>query len=139
MPRYFTIEEANALIPQLELIMSKLQRHGALLRDELAELASTMAQAPEALTTSQILELRPQLRPVVEQMDALLREIEDHGLEMKGLDLGLVDFPAELNGKAVLLCWQYGEKEVAFYHSPEAGFAGRKPLRSRGARPTYLQ
>lgn len=137
--RYFTVEEANALIPTLELIMGRLQRQGLVLRDELAELARTMAQAPEELTTSQIIELRPQLRPVVEEIEALLHQIEAYGLQMKGLDLGLIDFPTEMNGEVALLCWQYGEKEVAFYHTLDAGFAGRKPLATLAARPTYLQ
>lgn len=46
----------------------------------------------------------------------------------KGLELGLVDFPGQIDGKIVELCWQYGEKQIAYYHSPEEGFVGRRPI-----------
>ena len=135
--RLFTVQEANALIPRLELIMSRLQRHGLHLREQVSELARQTGQTPEELTTAQLLELRPELHPVVEELDRLLTEIESFGGELKGLDLGLVDFPSEIDGKRVLLCWQYGEKEIAYYHARNAGFAGRKPIAD--ARPRYLQ
>ncbi len=125
----FTIEEAEALIPRLELIMSKLQRHNLAVREGLSEAARQSEQPLNELTTTQILELQPQLRPVLEELETLLDELESWGVQMKGLDLGLIDFPAEINGERVLLCWQYGEKELGYYHTHEAGFAGRKPLR----------
>jgi hypothetical protein len=137
--RLFTVEEANALIPRLEVIMGKLQRHGLALRDELAELARQTGQSLEELTTPQILELRPQLHPLVQELETLVSDIEAYGGQMKGLDLGLVDFPAEIDGEIVLLCWQFGEKEVSYYHSLEGGFSGRKPLSPKAERPKYLQ
>ena len=127
--RLFTIEEAEALIPRLELIMSKLQRHNLAVRERLTEVMQQTEQPLSELTTTQILELQPHLRPVVEELETLIDELESWGVQLKGLDLGLIDFPAEINGERVLLCWQYGEKELGYYHSPEAGFAGRKPLR----------
>lgn len=137
--RLFTVEEANALIPRLELIMGKLQRHALVLREQVGELARLTGQEPETLTTAQIIELRPQLSMVVEELEALLSEIEACGGELKGIDLGLVDFPAEREGEIVLLCWQYGEKEIDYYHSFEAGFGGRKPLDPGQERPKPLQ
>jgi hypothetical protein len=137
--RLFTIEEANALIPRLEVLMGKLQRQGLDFRQRLQDLAHQTGQAPEDLTTAQILELRPELQPVLEELDALLGEIESHGVQLKGLDLGLIDFPAEVDDEVVLLCWQYGEKELAYYHSIEAGFAGRKPLHPHADSPKTLQ
>ena len=126
--RLFTIDEVNALIPRLELIMSKLQRQSLALREGLAEVARHTEQPLDDLSTTQILELRPQLRPVIEEMEMLIGELASWRVQLKGLDLGLIDFPAELNGERVLLCWQYGEKEVGYYHTPDTGFAGRKPL-----------
>jgi len=137
--RLFTVHEANALIPKLEIIMGQLQRHGMRLREEVAELARTTGQDADSVTTAHILELRPHLGPVVEELEGLLAEIDACGGQMKGLDLGLVDFPCELEGEVVLLCWQYGEKEITHYHTLEGGFSGRKPLRRRVERPKYLQ
>ena len=137
--RLFTVHEANALIPKLELIMSRLQRHGATLSAQIEEVAHATSQPPETLTTTQLIELRPELTPVIEELEALLAEIEACGGELKGLDLGLVDFPTEIGGEVVLLCWQYGEKEIAYYHSRQAGFSGRKPLNAAATRTRYLQ
>ncbi len=137
--RLFTVEEANALIPKLELIMGKLQRHALVLREQVSELSQLTGQQADELTTAQILELRPQLSSVVEELEALLGEIEACGGELKGVDLGLVDFPAEREGELILLCWQYGEKEIDYYHTFEAGFAGRKPLAPGQERPKALQ
>ena len=48
--------------------------------------------------------------------------------EVKDLDEGLVDFPAQRHGETVLLCWQLGEDEIRYWHTPQEGFAGRRPL-----------
>ena len=137
--RLFTVHEANALIPKLELIMGKIQRHGATLGAQLEEVAQATGQAPEELTTAQLLELRPELGPVIEELETLLGEIDACGGQLKGFDLGLVDFPTEIGGEVVLLCWQYGEKEITHYHSIDGGFSGRKPLSHSPTRPPYLQ
>jgi hypothetical protein len=55
-------------------------------------------------------------------------EIVELGVQVKDLDEGLVDFPAQHRGETVLLCWRLGEDEVGFWHSAEDGFAGRRPL-----------
>jgi len=61
--------------------------------------------------------------------------IEESGVQLKDLEIGLVDFAAEHDGRTVLLCWQYGEPEVAFWHGVDEGFAGRKPLAGVRTRP----
>jgi hypothetical protein len=58
-----------------------------------------------------------------------LTEIEKLGAHPKDLDLGLVDFPATIDGESVLLCWRFGEKSIDYYHGYTEGFAGRKPLK----------
>jgi hypothetical protein len=57
----------------------------------------------------------------------------DHeiGVQVKDLEQGLLDFPSVMDGQTVLLCWKLGEKEIGFWHTPEDGFAGRKPLAGR--------
>ncbi len=137
--RLFTVDEANALIPRLEIVIGKLQRNGLALRAALEKLARETDRAPADVTTDDLLRSRPQLNTVVEECDTLLGEVESYGGQLKGLDLGLVDFPTVIEGDVVLLCWQYGEKEVSYYHSCEAGFAGRKPLDPQAPQRTYLQ
>ena len=136
----FSLDDANALIPQLELVMEKMQRLGMKVREEVATLARERGQPglPD-LSTQQVLRLRPPLRPLFEEMAQAVQEIEKYGCYFKGLELGLVDFPAELGGEIVELCWQYGEKEIAFYHRRTEGFAGRRPLNPQQPKPRYYQ
>ena len=79
--------------------------------------------APEVL-----LRHRPAARALVEELDAIVHEIEESGAHLKDVQLGLVDFPSERDGELVYLCWQFGESEIAFWHRVEDGFAGRRPL-----------
>jgi len=138
--KLFSLDDANALIPQLELVMEKMQRLGMKVREEIATLARERGQPglPD-LSTQQVLRLRPPLRPLFEEMAQAVQEIEKYGCYFKGLELGLVDFPAELGGEIVELCWQYGEKEIAFYHRRTEGFAGRRPLNPQQPKPRYYQ
>jgi hypothetical protein len=135
--RLFTVDEVNDLIPRLEQLMARLQRRGAELRDAVQLAMRERSGGEDPIPVAELLRLRPEVEPAARDMEALLREIEAIGGEFKGLDLGLVDFAAEIDGEAVLLCWQYGEAEVGFYHSANDGFAGRKPLPR--SRPRVLQ
>jgi hypothetical protein len=89
------------------------------------------------VSVGELLRTHPEVEPMAREIEALLAEIDEAGGQFKGLELGLVDFPAEIDGEVVLLCWQYGEPEVAFYHHMDAGFAGRRPLPH--SRPRLLQ
>ena len=70
----------------------------------------------------------PEYDPELADVEAALGELAALGVECKGLDVGLVDFPAVVDGAPACLCWQLGEPAVAWWHRPEAGFAGRRPL-----------
>src|SRR4029077_242246 len=63
-----------------------------------------------------------------------LAEIDSIGVQVKDLDIGLLDFPCEVEGSIVLLCWRMGERSITHWHSREEGFAGRKPVDERIAR-----
>ena len=126
--RLFTLEEANGLIPRLELIMEKLQRKGVELRQEVRAVASEIDKPLTELTLDEVVAYRPALKLLTDDMQRLVGEIEQTGVQFKGLDLGLVDFPAEIDGEHRLLCWQYGEKEIGYWHTEESGFAGRQRL-----------
>jgi hypothetical protein len=82
-----------------------------------------------------VLRVRPELAPYVSEIEETVAEIEQLGCQFKGIDLGLVDFPAEIDGRAVLLCWQYGEKAIGFWHATDEGFAGRRALSAATAPP----
>jgi hypothetical protein len=137
--RLFTLEEANDLIPKLEIIMARLQQLTARLRDEVATLAVRSGTPGERQAATSMLQERPELDAALQEVRKLIDDIAQCGGQLKGVDLGLVDFPSELNGETVLLCWQFGEKEISYYHAPDAGFGGRKPLNPDAAPQRRLQ
>ena len=134
----FTLDEANALVPKLEWIMARIQRAGIELRRAIDSYAEGFETPPDQDEVSGWMRGRPDLQELVAELEALVAEIESYGAQFKGLDLGLVDFPAEIDGRLVLLCWQYGEKQIAHWHDLEGGFAKRRPLPSADGGP-YLQ
>ena len=123
-PRPFTIDEANALIPRLEMLMERLQRTALIVRSAVREAEAE----PAVRTTVDVLRVRPELAPYVAEMESAVAEIQQLGGQFKGIDLGLVDFLAEIDGRPVWLCWQYGEKSISFWHAIDEGFAGRRAL-----------
>ncbi len=72
--------------------------------------------------------VRGELDTLAAELVASLERLEELGVLVKDADSGLVDFPALRDGEAVLLCWHVGEDEVAYWHDPVEGFAGRKPI-----------
>jgi hypothetical protein len=136
--RFFTLDEANALIPRLEMVMERMQRRGMELRDAIGDLSTELGRPPLEVEITELMERSPDLQAAATELEELIEEIEAYGAQFKGIDLGLVDFPSEVDGQFGLLCWQYGEKEITHWHTEESGFAGRRPLPSADRTP-YLQ
>ncbi len=127
--RRFTLEEANGLIPRLEMLMERLHRAVR----EIQNVALDGDQRRQMPSADELLVAHPELAPSVEEIEQVMTEIEQLGGQFKGLDLGLVDFPGEIAGRSVLLCWQYGEKSIGFWHAIDEGFAGRRAIPSGNA------
>ena len=136
--KLFRVEEANAIVPRLQILMERLQRAALRLHDEMTALARDTGTTLAAVTPEDLLRQRPAARALVEELDGIVHEIEESGVHLKDIQLGLVDFPTERDGQIVYLCWQFGEPEVAFWHGLDEGFAGRQPLPGSGP-PRYLQ
>lgn len=126
--RLFRVEEANGIVPRLALLMERLQRGALRLNEEMQRVAGELGLDASAVQAEELLRRRPTARVLVEELDAIVHEIEEIGAHLKDIPLGLVDFPAEHNGEVIYLCWQFGEPEVAFWHRIDDGFAGRQPL-----------
>lgn len=136
--KLFSLAEANALIPRIELIVSRMQCLALQIRQEMEQLAPNSDQSAHDGTIAQLLRLKPELQPLFTELSQSVQEIEKLGASFKGLDLGLVDFPAKIAGETVELCWQYGEKEIMYYHRRDQGFAGRRLLKQqRSSSHTY--
>lgn len=63
-----------------------------------------------------------------QKLRKLVAEIYSLGIEIKGIEQGLVDFPAIRKGEEVFLCWKMDEQDIEFWHLIEDGFAGRQHI-----------
>lgn len=124
--RYFTIEEANDLLPTIEPIVRRLVETQAKMGNRAKTAAFTLAQSrgQGGVASSETNALHQAFIDV----EALLAKLESFGVVVKNANVGLVDFLADFNGRDVYLCWKYGEPEITHYHELHGGFNGRKPL-----------
>ena len=116
---HYTLEEARAalaaLLPRLDAIVA--------FRADTAELAA-------AVTGGAATDLggTPEFKAAQARLDELITELSESDVQLKGLAPLLLDFPSELDGVPVLLCWLEGDRELSWYHRTDLGFAGRRPL-----------
>jgi hypothetical protein len=121
--RHFTRAEANALLPQLTELLGQLREA----KNELTDSEAHEALSDAAPSNGGGEEGR-QVGVAFLEVRRLLETIEQSGIVLRDIDRGLVDFPAVLDETEVLLCWELGEDEVAFWHDLDAGYGGREPL-----------
>jgi hypothetical protein len=129
--RLFTPAEANSVLPDVRPIVEGLVQ----LRARLRELEGTQRALVTAIGGNGEGHAAGDLGLAREEFESLAAELDDCvvkldaiGVEVKDPDIGLVDFPALRDDVEVLLCWRLGEESVEYWHDPEAGFAGRKPI-----------
>ena len=124
--RFFSVREANEMIPflteHLRQIRSERKRLARIARRSLPGFQDIMLRGGMVVGAEYFDRAR--------HLHGLLAEIGAKGCHIKDLDSGLVDFPTIWEGREVFLCWKLGEREVAFWHEVDTGFAGRQPLKS---------
>ncbi|NNN06185.1 MAG: DUF2203 domain-containing protein [Elusimicrobia bacterium] len=124
--KLFTVEEAEALIPELERIFSAVAELAA--RAEAKALALRRRdERGESDPAAAAIE-RAQIQFLAQSADERLREVVELGAVPKGVAPALVDFPHRLGGRDVYLCWRLGEKRLTHYHGFDEGFSERRPL-----------
>jgi len=134
--KLFDPSEADELIPVIAPLLQKLQDASRELGVKIEALA-VEDPAIERMQLPQIIERRPELRELAAQMANAAHAIESYGCFLKDIDLGLIDFPWEIEeGNVVFLCWQPGEHQIVAWHPVEGGFAQRRPI--PGATKQYL-
>lgn len=134
-PRRFTIEDANQLLGALRSELDDLKRmqHAARVKYEEMRDIREVGYKPDGnlIMLSDYQETKREFDEIVTQANDVLSAINNRGCRVTDVETGLIDFPAEIEGTAVYLCWQKDEPEVAYYHGLEEGFAGRRPLPQR--------
>lgn len=122
--RYFTVEEANALLPEIEPLMGRLLEQRAKVvrdREQMAAVLDDLHSNVGGPVASEMAQ-----RFVVIQR--LVKRIQSYGCVVKDMNSGLLDFLAKIDGREVYLCWRYGEPRVAHYHELHTGYNGRQPV-----------
>ena len=126
--RLFTIDEANALLPELRPIVENILENIRRLRATSEAVIRAQQLDPEAPNLLDRLQENGDIARLVDEVKAWVAEIHSHGCVCKGAEQGLIDFPCMLGNEVVFLCWQIGEASVSFWHRIEDGFAGRRPF-----------
>lgn len=124
--KYYTLVEANRLLPEVRKQVDELQEMKRQFERKYTELCELKPGQPDHDDLTFTLECELEFLQV--QFKSGLAGFELKGIELKDVDMGLVDFPALMDGGEVLLCWKKGEERVEHYHGLFDGFAGRKKI-----------
>jgi hypothetical protein len=130
-PKYYTVEEANRQLPLVDQILHTLQDLKQQFEQQYLDLRrkkQMKSGAEHGTTDDPYFMIEARLEFIQIEAKAQLEALHNQGIELKDIDIGLVDFPAIIDGVEVLLCWRQGEEHISYYHSREDGFSGRKPL-----------
>ena len=136
--RTFSLDEAHTLLPVLESLL----RRGMEAKKMVEEIEGEFQQLGHRIFLSggsevdvvKLARRRAKSDKALQSIKDCLAEIEATGVQVKDMDTGLLDFPCEVEGEIILLCWKLGEERIAHWHGTEEGFAGRKPIDERIAR-----
>jgi len=140
--RTFTLEEAKSLLPVLESLLRTAIAGKKIMEEVEAEQQALNHRI--FLNGGMFLDVVPLARRKAECARAeqrakdALAEIDSIGVQVKDIDIGLLDFPCEVDGQIILLCWKLGEKSITHWHGTQEGFAGRKPIDERITRGKKL-
>jgi len=132
MPRFFNLAQAQGYLPRVrELIQQAVQSKSdyerssgkiQAIRGRIAILGGVLVDRLDFEQTSRLKDTS------VEKLKSAVEEINELGVLVKDLDVGLIDFPTLLRGEEVYLCWRLGEDGIQFWHGVHEGFAGRKEI-----------
>lgn len=130
-PIYFSLAEANALLPSVRIDIEALQRIKGELElkfHALQQLQRTVKNQQNSGDIDPFFELECEIEFLQFETHTHVTNVHNKGVELKDVEIGLVDFPAKIKGVEILLCWRLGEEQISFYHSKESGFMGRRPI-----------
>lgn len=136
--RYFTLEQAHTLLPVLESLLRRAmeaKRQIEVIEAQFQKLnRRVFMSGGSELNIAKWAKRRAESDKAVQHVKDIMAEIESTGAQVKDLDVGLLDFPCNVDGEVILLCWKLGEPKITHWHGLEEGFAGRKPIDDRISR-----
>ncbi len=134
MSRFFTLLEAEALLPSIEAYLRRL----LLLKNEHEQAHAQINVISQRIMLAggmvpprdQVLELKKQKEAAAKGLKETVEAIQETGCQLKDVEIGLIDFPTLYRGKEVYLCWKLGEEGIGYWHRVEDGYQGRQPIDS---------
>jgi hypothetical protein len=125
--RTYSIDEANALIPQVRAVLLQLAVEQRRLDASHAEMHRQLDANGDPGSAAAAGRQEAEVSEIREGMRTLLVHLSEMGVEVRDLEMGLVDFPAQRDGAPVWLCWRLADPRVAFWHRTDEGYATRRP------------
>ncbi|HWX91216.1 MAG TPA: DUF2203 domain-containing protein [Terriglobales bacterium] len=133
--RTFTLQDAQMLLPTLESLLRTAINSKKLIEDvdtEMQNLAHRVfLNGGTLVNVVEVARRKAEREKAVQRAKDAIAEIHATGVQVKDIDIGLLDFPCKVEGEIILLCWKLGEVKITHWHSTEEGFAGRKPIDER--------
>jgi hypothetical protein len=133
--RTFSLDEAQLLLPILESLLRQAINGKKLIEDvdnELQESAHRVfLNGGTLLNVVHLARRKAEREKAIRRVKDALAEIDATGVQVKDIDIGLLDFPCKVEGEVLLLCWKLGEATIANWHSTIEGFSSRRPIDAR--------
>ena len=133
--KLFTLEEAQALVPVLEGLLKRgieAKQAAEAINEKLQQLSQRIfLTGGMFIDTAKVGRQRTEMDAHIQRAKDAIEEIDAIGVQVKDLDIGLLDFPCKVDEEIVLLCWKMGEARITHWHTVESGFSGRQPLDDR--------
>ncbi len=131
----FTLEQAHKLLPVLQSLLKRSMEGKQVIDNAEKELQNLkhriLLSGGLSVDVAAVARRRAERDKAFQETKDAIAEINSIGVQVKDLDIGLLDFPCAVDDEIVLLCWRYGEEQIRFWHGQEEGFKGRKPIDER--------
>jgi hypothetical protein len=131
----FTLEQAHRLLPVLKSLLKRAMDGKRIIDQAEKEFQDLrhriLLSGGLSVDVAAVARRRSERDKAVQDTKDAIAEVNAIGVQVKDLDIGLLDFPCALEDEVVLLCWKYGEDKIGFWHGQEEGFQGRKPIDER--------
>ncbi|MBI2134778.1 DUF2203 domain-containing protein [Candidatus Woesearchaeota archaeon] len=124
--KYFTIDEAEELLPRLERVLRRTIKLNKAL--DLLSSIEIEVYDDDYDNLKRITKLNKQFHKLSHEFYASIEKIEDIGGIIKDLETGIIDFYSKFEGREIFLCWKLGERKIRFWHEVDSGYEGRKPI-----------
>jgi len=124
MSSYFSVNDANKILP----IVIKKFNYAKKAKAEVMKIEQQLTSEMTPTSLEEYAIIKRKLNSSITKFYQSIEDLENTGVSLKGLDEGLLDFPAKRFDEEIWLCWKEGETEIKFWHEKDTGFMGRKPI-----------